>query len=65
MEVNGADILKHYFSLASLTDVRQTLAAPKHQNLEKNQPLSELRSNIHTAIVGHVKNALNNLKVCI
>jgi len=51
------------FLLASLTDVRQTLAAPKHQNQEKNQSLAELRSNFHTAIVGHIKTALNNLKV--
>lgn len=55
----------YFFSAisASLTDVRQALAAPKHQNQEKNQSLAELRSNIHAAIVGHVKSALNNLKV--
>ena len=49
--------------LVSLTDVRQTLAAPKHQNHDKNQSLAELRSIFHTAIAGHIKAALNNLKV--
>ncbi|XP_046850741.1 vacuolar protein sorting-associated protein 51 homolog isoform X2 [Xenia sp. Carnegie-2017] len=53
--------LQRQFS-ASLTDMRQVLAAPKVLNNDQNRSLSDLCSNIHSAVVGHVKTALTNLK---
>lgn len=45
--------------------MRQVLAAPKVLNNDQNRSLSDLCSNIHSAVVGHVKTALTNLKVCL
>lgn len=52
----------HQQFAVSLTDIRQTLAAPKHQAHDKTLSLAELRSNLHSAIVGQIKTALTNLK---